>query len=169
MSCCDRRAGLAALAGALLLPACGFRPVYGDAAAPDGLLAAGVAVGQTPGRDGFAYDARLRRRLSRDAAPLYRVDSALALDVEGLAISQDDETTRFNVIGDARYTVTRLSDGATVGSGTVRSIAGYSATGSPFATRAARRDAERRVAEDLAEKVFGRLAALTLAPGDPAA
>jgi LPS-assembly lipoprotein len=157
-----RRAALALLA-AIATTGCAFRPVYG------GGDALAVAVAQPEGRSGYYYAARLRRRAGDAAAPTLRVDTALDLRGEGLAIAQDDAITRFNVIGRAVYTVVRLSDGAVLHRGDARSVSAYDATASQFATRAARQDAERRVAEDLAERVFASLAALRARLDDDAA
>jgi LPS-assembly lipoprotein len=44
--------------------------------------------------------------------------------------------------------------------GEVKSLTAYSATASLFATRAAERDAERRIAVDLAERIAVRVAAM---------
>lgn len=154
-----RRALLAAAAATLA--GCGFRPVYGDG--PDGApaLRGAVIVEPAPGRLGFAFNNRLRRRFGPpgpDAA--MTVSATLAFQETGLAISRDDDITRFDIAGRAAFVVTRRVDGAELDAGAVEAVSAYSTTASPFATRAAQRDAQRRVAEELAERVFLRIAAL---------
>ena len=91
----------------------------------------------------------------------------LALEQTGVALTQQDVTTRYNVTGTADYALVPLAGGPPVASGTVRAITGYSApetvTASAFASLAAQRDAERRLAVDLADRIVQRLA---LSAGD---
>ena len=76
----------------------------------------------------------------------------LRLEPTGVALTQQDVTTRYNVTGTADYALVPLAGGPPVASGTVRAITGYSApesvTASAFASLAAQRDAERRLAVD---------------------
>jgi LPS-assembly lipoprotein len=159
MSWPDRRRAVALLAAAAATGGCGFRPLYGEAGGGD-LLGQVEAVG-LKGRSGYHFGEQLRRRVGRpepDAALQLR--AALTFDREGLAISATDDVTRYDVIGTARYTLARRRDGAVVAEGTVTSITAYSTTATPYATEVARRDAERRLAVDLADRVFARIAAL---------
>lgn len=166
MSSPDRRRALALLAGGLLA-GCGFQPLYGEQGGVAGGLRGEVAVSGADGRLGYHFRNRLRRRLDDprpDAA--FTLTVALSVSDEGLAITRQDDVTRISVTGEARWRLARRGDGEEA-EGVVRSTSGYSTLASPYATRIARRDAERRVAEDLAERVFARLAALppTPAPG----
>ena len=74
----------------------------------------------------------------------------LRLEQTGVALTEQDVTTRYNVTGTADYALVPLAGGPPVASGTVRAITGYSApesvTSSAFASLAAQRDAERRLA-----------------------
>lgn len=159
-----RRRALAALAGGLVA-GCGFQPLYLEQGGAASALRGQVAVTGADGRLGFMFRERLRDRLDTP-----RPDSSHTLDVAlrftdtGLAITRRDDITRFTINGEATWRLTRRGDGAVVADGLARSASGYSTLASPFATRAARLDAERRVAEDLAERVFARLAALPPEP-----
>ena len=95
-------------------------------------------------------------------APTHRLDVDLELASTGVALTQQNVTTRFDVIGTADYALVPLAGGPPAASGVVRSITGYSApdseTASAFASRAAEIDAERRLAIDLADRILQRLA-----------
>jgi len=163
-----RRRALRLIAGAAAaggLSGCGFQPLYGEQGGAAGALRGEVAVSGADGRLGFQFRDRLRRRLD-DPRPeaAFTLTVALSLSDEGLAITRQDDVTRFSVTGEARWRLARGRDGAEIAAGAVASSSGYSTLASPYATRIARRDAERRVAEDLAERVFARLATLPEAP-----
>ncbi len=155
----SRRAALAALAGPLA--ACGFTPLYAPGA-PAERMAGRVEVGLIEGQPGFLLRERLTGRLGEPVAPTHRLDVTLELASTGVALTQQNITTRFNVIGTAEYALVPLAGGPPAASGVVRSITGFSApeseTASAYASRAAEIDAERRVANDLAERILQRLA-----------
>jgi LPS-assembly lipoprotein len=163
MWCSEPRAG--ALALVLLLAACGFQPLYGEGA-PAAAMAGRVAVGPLDGAAGFAMRERLTERLGPATAPTHRLEVALELEQTGVALTQQDVTTRFNVIGTAAYRLVPLSGGEAL-AGEVRAITGYSApeseTSSAFASLSAGVDAERRLALMLADAIVQRLA---IAAGD---
>ena len=80
-----------------------------------------------------------------------------------MALTQQNVTTRFNVVGTADYALVPLAGGAAGRrAATVRAITGYSApeseTASAFASPRRRQDAERRLAVDLADRILQRLA-----------
>ena len=156
----DRRAVLAGLAAAALA-GCGFTPLYGEGA-PATKMAGRVEVSIIEGEPGFTMRERLTERLGPATAAAYRLDVTLKLTRNGVALTQQNVTTRFDVIGTAEYTLVPLAGGTPVASGSVRTITGYSApeseTASAFASRAAERDAERRLAVVLADRILQRLA-----------
>ena len=85
-----------------------------------------------------------------------------------MALTQQNVTTRFDVIGTASYPLVPLAGGPPVASGVVRSITGYSAPESRdrLGLRqpgGAEQDAEQRLAIDLADRILQRLA---LSAGD---
>ena len=154
----SRRALLAASAA---VAACGFTPLYAPGA-PATRMAGRVEVGIVEGAPGFALRERLTGRLGPAGAATHRLDVELRLTRTGVALTQKNVTTRFDVIGTAEYTLRPLDGGPPVASGVVRTITGYSApeseTASAFASRAAEQDADLRLAIVLADSILQRLA-----------
>lgn len=164
MWCSERRRALrllAALPAAGLAAACGFAPLYGSGA-PASRMAGRVDVAPMQGEAGFVLRQRLVDRLGSGGAPTHRLVVDLELDQAGVALTQDNVTTRYDVIGVAAYALTPLGGADVTLSGEVRAITGYSApdtkTALTFASRAAQRDAERRLALQLADRIVQRLA-----------
>jgi len=161
----DRRGALArlgVLAGALAtLAACGFEPMYAPAG-PATAAQGRVEVAVIDGRPGFLMRERLIERLGPAAAPTHRLEIDLGLQQEGVALAQDDVTTRFDIIGEAAWRLVPLDAGTAILSGAERAVTGYSApaeaTASTFAILSARRDAEERVAMLLADLIATRVA-----------
>jgi LPS-assembly lipoprotein len=155
----DRRRFVAAVAAgaAAATGACGLRPLHGGAGG--GGLQGDVALAPMGGRVGYAFREALRARIgdpTSDAS--YDLSVEVALDADDLAISERDDITRIDVLGTATYVLTARATGEPVGEGVVRSASGYNTLASPYATRIARFDAERRVIEDLATRVHFELA-----------
>lgn len=163
MWCSDRRGVFsgAALALAVAAAGCGFTPLYAPGAPATEALGR-VAVAQVDGEAGFALRERLVQRLGAADAPTHRLEVALDLERRGVAITQRNVITRFNVIGAAAYRLAPLAAEGSALAGNVRAITGYSApdseTASAFASLAARRDAELRLARLLADQIAVRLA-----------
>lgn len=151
---------LGALGVLALVGGCGFRPLYG-AGTPAAALRGRVEVAPLEGAAGFALRERLVEILGAPQAADYRLEVALDFDEEGAAITRENITTRFNVLGTAAYRLVPLDGGAPV-TGTLSEITGYSApasrTASAFAALAAARDAQARLARRLAERIARRLA-----------
>lgn len=105
-----------------------------------------------------APDARAQG-LGRPASdPPYLLVADIDISDSGLAITEDSSITRYVVRGRSRYAMTG-PEGFRPVSGFVESVSAYSATGSLYATRAARRDAEERIAEDMADRIATRISA----------
>lgn len=153
---CDRRLLLTLLA-ALPLAACGFTPAYAPQGGADTLSRA-VQVRAPVTRNDYMLTRQLETRLGRAGAADYLLDYTLTVQDERIAITANNITRRFNLVGRASYTLTTM-DGTTVTRGTVDSFTGYSATGSTVATRAARADAEERLTTILADQIVTRLIA----------
>ena len=96
------------------------------------------------------------------AMPRMMKELSLRLTRTGVALTQQNVTTRFNVIGTATYRLVPLAGGPAVAGGEVRAITGFSAPeaeiSSAFAQRAAEQDAEHRLAVELANRILQRLA-----------
>lgn len=144
-----------------LLSGCGFTPLYGEGA-PATRMAGRVVVPPLEGEAGFAMHERLTGRFGPAADPAYRLEVSLSLTRAGVALTRENVTTRFDVVGVAEYRLVPLAGGPAVASGVVRATTGFSApeseTASAFASRVAEQDAEERLAIDLADRIVQRLA-----------
>lgn len=161
MSSSDRRTFLFGLA-ALPLAGCGFEPAYGTGGVADRLRGR-VLVDAPDDRNAYALVSRLEDRLGRAEVTAYRLGYTIHTRTDDLAITQEQEITRYNVIGRIDYTLTDVTTGATVASGEVENFTGYSATGSTVSTQVAQRDAYERLMVILADQIVQRLIAATAA------
>jgi|AACY02.2.fsa_nt_gi Predicted secreted (periplasmic) protein (DUF2159). len=155
MSWFDRRGMLAVLALGAIGPACGFRPAYQPigAVAP-GASAQAMQVAQPPGRAGYYYARALRRslRVQGGVGAALRIESRLSFEERETAITVDDDVTRIAVTGRVAW---RALDGdREISRGEERATSGYTTIAAPFAVRTAADEAERRIAEALAQRVF---------------
>ncbi|MBP0494310.1 LPS assembly lipoprotein LptE [Pararoseomonas indoligenes] len=172
----SRRALLAALAAPLGLAGCGFRPLYGPPAAGETDTApelAAIRLGRTYGRTGQILHQALERRLAaRDrSGPAARYELALApqLAIESQGYRRDGTPTRFRMVMTTTYTLSTLSIPArAVATGSARAIDSYNTIDNEyFASIVSSEEAQRRMAEQVAEDIVLRL---TLAlRGNPAA
>ncbi|MEM7440941.1 MAG: LPS assembly lipoprotein LptE [Pseudomonadota bacterium] len=158
-----RRAALLSLTA---LAGCGFQPVYrkGGAAAA---LQNQIAIDVVRGRNGFELREHLETRLGRagPAAP-YVLTFKLTIAESGVAVTEDEGTTRENLLGTAAFTVRRIDTGAIVFKDSVRNITAYSTTSRTFPSATAETDANVRLARVLADQIAERIA---LTAGDWAA
>lgn len=155
--------GGAAAAG---LAACGFAPAYGPQGAARAVRGE-VRITVPEGRIGFALGQELEGRLGRGGADApWKLSADLLITESGLAITRDSLITRFVMRGRSRW---RLEgpEGTDPVEGEEAALAAYSATESLFATRAARRDAEARLARELGARVSDAVRAAA-ARGAPA-
>lgn len=157
MSLSDRRSFLIALA-LLPLAGCGFEPAYGTGGAAQGLRGQ-VRIAAPTDRTGFALAGRLEERLGRADTPLYDLQYAIETDNEELAITEQQEITRYNLIGSVSYRLVDRQSATAVSSGTVQSFTSYSATSNTVATLTAERDARDRLMTILADQIVTRLIA----------
>ncbi|MBW8270959.1 LPS assembly lipoprotein LptE [Caldovatus aquaticus] len=159
-----------AVAAALLLPGCGFRPLYG----PGGGAAAGeeapvqaelaaVQVAPIPERGGQLLRRALAERLrgAAQAAPArYDLRVSLAFAAEPLGFRRDGTPSRVRYQGTASWwLLTRTAPPQQIASGTERENDAYNIPDQQFfAAEAARDAAERRMVEQLAFAIAERLA-----------
>jgi LPS-assembly lipoprotein len=162
MWCCERRR-LLFLPALMALGACGFAPLYGEGT-PAAAMNGQFSVDVIDGEPGFVLREKLTGRLGPPVDPAYRLSIDLEIEQVGVALTQQNVTTRYNVIGTAVFVVTPVGGGAPVLAEEVRAITGYSAPESSaisaFAALAAERDAGRRLAAELADRILLRLALL---------
>ncbi|MFV0359543.1 LPS assembly lipoprotein LptE [Tropicimonas sp.] len=153
----DRRFVLCGLA-ALALAGCGFTPAY----APGGVgsrLQGRILPDEPQTVQAFAFANQLENRLGRAADAPYALSYDIDLDDQGLAITSDQETLRYHLSGVVDYRVSDRATGEVLTTGQAQTFAAYSAIGTTVATRAAERDAEKRLMVMLADQVVTQLLA----------
>lgn len=162
----------AALIGATALAgACGFRPLHGQGGGTADPVEADLSRVQVAPVEAAPIDGRigqvLRNELLRlfdprgaGAAPLYRLDVALASNSAALAISSDDTITRFNVILDATVVLTGAESGAEVYRATTRSVGSFDVQQSDYGTLVAERATREDAARDLGQRIAAMIAAV---------
>ncbi len=151
--------------------ACGFTPAY----APGGAGAALYGVTEIPDPntlDSYILVQTLEGELGRlQGSPRYTLDLKLDVSEEGMAVTSDSVTSRFNVIGTLAYVLTDATTGDEIGRGSVNSFSGYSASGSTVATQAAKASAHERLMQILTDllvpKLMRDVATYTPAPLTP--
>ncbi len=160
----DRRTFLKLLAGATpaaALTACGFEPMYGDGA-PARHIYGRVDVDLIPTERGYALRERLVELLGPPDIASHRLVVDLNVETDGVALTTENVTTRYEVKGEASYRLVPLDGGPSALTDSVFAISRYSApeteTSSAYAIRAAERDANLRVTRNLAEQMVRRLA-----------
>ncbi len=154
----NRRAFLFGSAGFAGLSACGFTPAYGPNGAANGLLGT-ILVDEPTDRDAFLLVQQLETRLGRASIARFAMSTKLKITQEQVAISANNITQRFNLIGRVDFALRDATTDAEITKGTVDSFTGYSATGTTAATQAAKRDAQERLMIILADEIVTRLIA----------
>lgn len=142
----------------LVLAACGFSPLYGPGSAASQLQGAVRAADPTD-QAGFDLVARLEERLGRPDAARYDLAYDITLDQVGVGVTADGVTTRYNLTGTVRFSLTELPGGAVLEEGTASGFTSYSATGSTVAGLEAEDDARERLMIILADQIVARLLA----------
>jgi LPS-assembly lipoprotein len=146
---------------ALMLSACGLRPMYagGGSGAVAGSLRS-IQVQAIPGRSGWLMHKALVQRLGAtegsDAA--YRLEVELDDNITGFGIRGDSAATRERRTLRARYRLVELATGAVVLDATAGSDAGIDVVSSQYATVAAEQTALERLSDVVADQMVGRLA-----------
>lgn len=151
------RAG-AVLLALLALPACGFTPMYAThnntSVAADLSMLDVSAPGSEIGR-ALKYD--LLDILSSSGNPpanaLYRVELVPTFYEEDVAIERDAEVTRKNAVLVVPFRLIDVETGKPVMRSVARSRTSYNRVESEFANITAARDAEARVARDVAADI----------------
>jgi len=154
MSSFSRRAILLA---PLALAACGFKPIYGRGSAAEALNGK-IALGAVDDRLSFEFFEQLENRLGRAELPVFQLDVNLTVETKGLAITQDNAITRYNLTGIASFTLTHIERDEVVLQDKLRAFTAYSATANAYATFISERDAKRRLAVSLADQIATRIA-----------
>jgi len=162
-----RRRALLPLGLALLLPGCGFQPLYASGAdgtpSPAQADLAAITIGLIPERSGQLLRQALQDRFERSGvgvAHRYDLSIAYAIGQEGIGIQPDTSTTYMRVIGTASWTL-RAQDPqhTSLGDGTARAFDGYNFINNQFfAAELEFETIQRRLADNLAEQITLQLA-----------
>jgi LPS-assembly lipoprotein len=142
------------LAAALCLPlaACGFHPMYGGALAPE---MTSIYVEPIAERDGYELRTALIDLLNsdgREGGKKYRLKITLSESSQGIALQNDATITRYNNNLSAKFELTDAS-GTVLKQGTQSELASYNVVNSPYASLVAQQDANKRAAQDMAERI----------------
>jgi len=140
------------VAGAMLLSACGFTPMYGSAGGSPVLSR--IAVTAQDDRLGYRLREQLEDALGWDRAtqPLYRLTTTTEQSRRPLGRRIDDTATRYELTVRTAWTLTPLGNGTPL-SGTETSTLTYAAADQPYAAIAAQQDGEDRAAAELARLI----------------
>lgn len=133
--------------------ACAFEPVYGPGNAGSRLDRA-VIVAEPSTTATFTMARALEQRFGPVATPSYRLDYRLRVRSEDAAITSGQEIDRVNLIGTLSYTLRSEPGGETVTTGTADGFVSYSSAGNVVAINAARSNAEDRLAQILADRLY---------------
>lgn len=154
MLLCNRRIFLL---GMLPLTACGFDPVYGTDK-PASKMLGKIEVEVQNSRNSFEFRDRLIQRLgfAQPSAPYVLSYNTVITDSD-LVISSSDNITRFTLTGVTSFKLTDVRNNKVAFTDKVSSNTAYSATSGTFQTSVAKRDANVRLVQDLAEKIVTRL------------
>jgi LPS-assembly lipoprotein len=159
----SKSTALACIFGASLsLSACGFQPLYGTQSNGQGVITELAATTvQTPNQP---LDRTLRLlledqlRADGSVAPLYQVTISSSLSVRDVAVQQDTDVTRKNLVLTSIYRLTEIESGDLLFNSQAIAIAAYNRVGSEFANIIAERDARERAANQAAEEIRAALA-----------
>ncbi|EKE78512.1 MULTISPECIES: LPS assembly lipoprotein LptE [Oceanibaculum] len=155
-------AALSLLAAALLLTACGFRPLYGERAHSASAVQhmAAIEIVPIPDRVGQELQNQLRVRLNPRggaATTKYRLATRLNEIRTDLAIRDDASATLANLQLIANYTLQDAATNAVLYSGQSRFTASYNLVRSQFANLVAEDDARNRAVEAISDDMRVRL------------
>lgn len=169
------------LACCLMLSACGFKPVYGTASGlpaespvRDGIKIYATASGTTPSSVNTSIDSSSSAAMSRQfvnnledlvgpsASPTYKLEVVMVQSSVGIGVARDGTASRYNLVIDSSYKLSRLTDGKLVDSGTISNVTSYNNPNNQyFSTYISEQDARKRGISELAELYRHRLFSFT--------
>lgn len=151
----------------LMLSGCGFRPLYAVPDTPNGSMQGtlrSIYVEPVPERLGY----QLRNRMidvldgqGEAGGARYRLKLTLTTRAEAIGVqSQTTPTgvtqtaiTRYNDTLTVNYELSDARSGAVMTKGVETGLSAYNVLTSPYATLAVQQDADRRAAEDIADRI----------------
>ena len=158
---------LAAIPVCLLLGGCGFHPLYAIPDMPKGAMQASLqSIYVEPVPDRVGYD--LRNQLidlidgqGEPAGARYRLRITLSTKSEAIGVQSQTTPggvtqtaiTRYNDKITAEYELFDAKTNAVVTRGVETGLTAYNVLASPYATLTVQQDADRRAAEDIADRI----------------
>ena len=164
-------ATLAATCVALLLAGCGFHPLYAVPGAAHGSMRASLgSIYVEPVPDRLGYELRnslidlLDARADSGGAS-YRLHVTVSLKSEAVGVQSQvvgtitqTAITRYNDALTVEYELIDLKTDTAVTRGTETGLSAYNVLSSPYATLAVQQDANKRAADDVADRIRVALA-----------
>lgn len=163
---------LLAAAMALSLTGCGFHPLYAVPGQQKGQMQASLrAIYVEPVGTRLGYELRDQMLTVIDGAAdpaSARYHLSMTLDQKSESIGVQSQkvgsqtqtvTTRYNDLITVEYTLTDIKTGAVLTKGTETGLASYNVLSSPYATLISQQDADKRAADDIADRIRIALAA----------
>ena len=158
---------LATIPVALLLAGCGFHPLYGVPDMPKGSMQEtlrAIYVEPMPEQLGYQLRNQLIDLLDGKGDPAgasYRLRVALTEKTDAIGVQSQTAPggvtqtaiTRYNDRLIADYELVDLATNQVVAKGTETGLTSYNVLSSPYATLAGQQDADRRAAEDIADRI----------------
>lgn len=157
--------GLVCVGVVLLLPACGFRPLYGTLGADSASVStrlASVAIPDQSSRAGQLIRNAMLSAISpagTSAPTAYRFDMTPKGSEQNSVEAQNTDVLRVSYRLNVSFELVDISTGKALYSGKTFSYVSYDRTGTPFANQQARTNAEERAAREVALDMRTRLAA----------
>ena len=151
--------GVAAIAIASVLAGCGFHPLYGTAGSGSLLGRKLSTIYVEPIQDygvantGYELRNALIDYLDSSAGARYRLKVTMKITTQGLALLTNASVTRYNDTLSITYTLTDSESGQVVTQGSETGHSAYNVVTSPYATLVAQQDADKRAAQDIAERL----------------
>ena len=167
-----RHSAIAPLVAAVLVPAvlvqaCGFRPLHGERAGGEASQLAAISIGVIPDRLGQKFRNLLLDRLTPlgpPARPQYVLSVTLSEGLQSLGLRKDATATRANLTISVNFTLARVGDKTARYSASAFSTNSYNILESDFATLSARINARDRALRSLSEDIRARLASALANP-----
>ncbi len=149
----------ASFAVAVLLGACGFHPLYSGLNGGMSDTLSSIYVEPIPDRVGYELRNTMIDLLDgpgTSSGASYRLKLALSENTQGIALQNDATITRYNDTLTVTYELTDMA-GRVVTKGTETGLSAYnvlpSSSNANYGTLAAQQDADKRAAQDIAERI----------------
>jgi len=152
------------LAAAIILSACGFKPMhaptaFGGPGNGNGVSMKNITVQmQANEKIDFLLAQALRDRMGDNRATSYILRITPESDRRSLGIGADDVATRYDLVMKTEFELVDAKTADIVYRGEVRAISTYGAPIDPYGTVAAQANAEEQVSRETADRIIAKLA-----------